>query len=143
MKIDFTERITPDYIEKLEDNEVFVFGSNLPGLHIGGSANVAHNRWGAVWGEGVGHHGQTYAIPTMQQGGLATIIPYVNDFINYAQEHPELTFLVTEIGCGISGFEPCDIAPLFKEAMHLPNIHLPKRFWKTFKKRSNSKSLVQ
>ena len=60
-------------------------------------------------------------------GGPAEIKPYVDDFIRCAQEHPELTFLVTEIGCGIAGFTPNEIAPLFKEAVGITNIHLPQR----------------
>ena len=79
-------------------------------------------------GNGVGMQGRSYAIPTMQ-GGTETIRPYVNDFIAYAKEHPELTFLVTPIGCGIAGFEPEDIAPLFENACNVENIWLPESFW--------------
>ena len=74
----FSERITPNWIEKLKPHEVFVFGSNLNGMHGGGAAKLAM-KWGAVWGKGVGLQGQTYAIPTMQ-GGVETIEPYVRDF---------------------------------------------------------------
>src|SRR5574344_2599229 len=103
---------TPDRISGLKENEIFVFGSNLAGAHGGGAARFAYDRFGAVWGEGVGLHGQTYAIPTMQ-GGVETIKPYVDDFIRFAKEHADLTFLVTRIGCGIAGFRDCDISPLF------------------------------
>lgn len=126
------ERITPDYIRELKPNEVFVFGSNLNGYHGGGAARLAMEKWGAVWGKGVGMQGQTYAIPTMQ-GGPATMQPYVDQFILFAQEHPQLTFLVTEIGCGIAGFRPQDIAPLFKKATEVKNIYLPQRFWDVLK----------
>lgn len=85
-------------------------------------------RFGAVWGQGVGLQGQSYAIPTMQ-GGVETIAPYVDDFIRFARQHPEMTFLVTEIGCGIAGFTPAQIAPLFARARDVENIHLPARFW--------------
>ena len=85
------------------------------------------NQWGAVWGQGTGLQGQTYAIPTMQ-GGIGTIRPYIDQFIKFAQNDPERTFLVTEIGCGIAGFRPADIAPLFKNAINIPNIWLPQRF---------------
>lgn len=121
-------RVTPEWIDDLQENQVFVFGSNLAGMHGGGAARVARLRFGAVMGNGVGMQGRSYAIPTMQ-GGTETIRPYVNDFIAYAKEHPELTFLVTPIGCGIAGFEPEDIAPLFELASNVENIWLPKSFW--------------
>lgn len=121
-------RVTPSWIDDLQENEVFVFGSNLAGMHGGGAARIARLRFGAVMGNGVGMQGRSYAIPTMQ-GGTETIRPYVNDFIAYAKEHPELTFFVTPIGCGIAGFEPEDIAPLFEEASNVENIWLPKSFW--------------
>ena len=121
-------RITPEWIDTLRDNEIFVFGSNLAGMHGGGAARVARLRFGAVLGNGVGIQGQSYAIPTMQ-GGVETIRPYVDDFIAYAQQHPSLHFLVTPIGCGIAGFEPEDIAPLFEGAKAVKNISLPESFW--------------
>lgn len=121
-------RITPNHITELKPNEIFVFGSNLQGYHGGGAARLAMNKWGAVWGQGTGLQGQTYAIPTMQ-GGTETIRPYIDQFIKFAQNDPERTFLVTEIGCGIAGFRPADIAPLFKGAINIPNIWLPQRFW--------------
>lgn len=121
-------RITPNRISELKPNEIFVFGSNLQGYHGGGAARLAMDKWGAVWGQGVGLQGQTYAIPTMQ-GGTEMIKPYVDRFIEFAKNDPEKTFLVTEIGCGIAGFEPTDIAPLFRKAIHVPNIWLPQRFW--------------
>ena len=88
---------------------------------------MAFQKFGAIWGEGVGLHGQSYAIPTMQ-GGVETIRPYVDEFIRFAQEHPELTFLVTRIGCGIAGFTDDDIAPLFEEAQDIENIVLPEEW---------------
>lgn len=120
-------RTTPDFITSLAENEIFVFGSNLAGFHGGGAARVAHQRFGAVWGQGVGLQGQSYAIPTMQ-GGVETIRPYVDELIVFARRHPELTFLVTRIGCGIAGFTDEDIAPLFKEALGTDNIILPATF---------------
>lgn len=116
--------ITPEWITELRPNEVFVFGSNLQGMHGGGAARIAHEKFGAEWGVGVGMTGRCYAIPTMQ-GGVETIRPYVDDFIRYATEHPELTFLVTPIGCGIAGFLPEEIAPLFAAARDLTNVALP------------------
>ena len=120
-------RVTPEQITTLQPNEIFVFGSNLQGFHGGGAARTAYKFFGAIWGEGVGIQGQSYAIPTMQ-GGAETIQPYVDEFIQYAKEHPELTFLVTRIGCGIAGFDDSEIAPLFREALSVPNIILPRTF---------------
>ena len=121
-------RITPRWIDSLKENEVFVFGSNLAGMHGGGAARIARLHFGAVMGKGVGLQGQSYAIPTMQ-GGVGTIRPYVNKFIAYAKRHPEKHFLVTPIGCGIAGFEAEDIAPLFEKAKEMKNISLPNSFW--------------
>lgn len=116
---------TPDFITHLQPNEVFVFGSNLAGHHGGGAARIALERFGAKYGQGVGLQGQSYAIPTMQ-GGVETIRPYVDEFISFAQSHPELTFFVTRVGCGIAGFSDSEIAPLFADAHLIPNIILPK-----------------
>ncbi len=125
---EFSDRITPDKITALKENEIFVFGSNLAGMHAGGAARVAASKFGAMMGQGVGLQGQSYAIPTMQ-GGVETIKPYVDEFIMFADCHPEMTFLVTRIGCGIAGFTDEEIAPLFVRAINLPNVHLPKEFW--------------
>ena len=125
----FHNRITPDNITNLKDNEIFVFGSNLAGMHGGGAARIAVGKFGAVMGQGVGLQGQSYAIPTMQ-GGVETIAPYVDEFLDFAKEHPEMIFLVTRIGCGIAGFTDEEIAPLFVRAINIPNIHLPLSFWK-------------
>ena len=125
---EFSHRITPDRISSLEPNQIFVLGSNLAGAHGGGAAYIAVERFGAIMGQGVGLQGQSYAIPTMQ-GGPNTILPYVEEFIAFAKEHPELSFLVTRIGCGIAGFTPAEIAPLFASAVDVENIHLPQDFW--------------
>ncbi len=118
---------TPEHIGSLQPNEVFVFGSNLGGHHGGGAARVALNRFGAIYGQGVGLQGQSYAIPTMQ-GGIETIQPYVADFIKFAEKNQQLFFYVTRIGCGIAGFRDEEIAPLFANALSLSNICLPKSF---------------
>lgn len=123
------KRMTPPFITSLKENEVFVFGSNLRGAHAGGAARTAYQHFGAIMGQGVGMQGQSYAIPTMQ-GGVETIRPYVDDFITYAKEHSHLRFYVTPIGCGIAGFEPEDIAPLFEAARNLENVYLPESFWR-------------
>jgi len=118
---------TPERITELKADEVFVFGSNLAGMHGGGAAWLAFQKFGAVLGCGVGLRGQSYAIPTMQ-GGVETIKPYVDEFIAYAKSRPDLFFYVTRIGCGIAGFRDREIAPLFKEAAGVENICLPKSF---------------
>ena len=122
-----TQRITPNHISQLAANEIFVFGSNLDGHHYGGAARIAEEKFGAIFGQGVGLQGQSYAIPTMQ-GGVETIRPYVDEFIEFAKQHPELTFLVTRIGCGIAGFQDSEIAPLFRGAIGMENIALPQSF---------------
>ena len=118
------KRTTPERIIELQPNEIFVFGSNLSGMHGGGAALLAHRKFGAIWGQGVGLQGQSYGIPTMQ-GGVETIRPYVDEFIEFAKQHPELIFLVTRIGCGIAGFTNEEISPLFEKAHDAENIVLP------------------
>lgn len=124
---------TPERIAQLGEDEVFVFGSNLEGMHGGGAARTAYQRFGAVWGEGVGHHGQSYAIPTMH-GGVEQIRPYVDEFVEYARANTHLRFLVTRIGCGIAGFRDEQIAPLFSEALNCSNIILPREFVEAIEK---------
>ena len=125
----YNREFTPAWIKELKENEVFVFGSNLGGFHDGGAARVAMESFGAVWGQGVGLQGQSYAIPTMH-GGVDVIKPYVDEFIAFAREHKELKFLVTPIGCGIAGFTVEEIAPSFADAIDDENIILPKDFVK-------------
>ena len=131
-------RITPEQIDTLKEGEVFVFGSNEAGQHLGGAARAAVERFGAVFGQGSGLQGRSYAIPTLRLPGgdtvnrlpLQTIRGYVQEFIYFADAHPEMTFLVTRVGCGIAGFRDEDIAPLFAGAYSLPNVYLPASFWK-------------
>ncbi len=123
----YNREFTPERISELKENEIFVFGSNLAGSHGGGAAYAAYRKFGAIWGQGVGLQGQSYAIPTMQ-GGVETIKPYVDEFIEFAKQHPELKFFVTKIGCGIAGFRIGEIAPLFANAVDVENIILPKEF---------------
>jgi hypothetical protein len=127
-------KYTPEFITELAEDEVFVFGSNLAGMHGGGAAATAHRCFGAIWGKGVGLYGKSYAIPTMH-GGVNTVKPYVDEFIEYAKHHPELRFLVTKIGCGIAGFREEQIAPLFAEAIDVKNIILPRDFVEIIKNR--------
>lgn len=121
-------RFTPDNIKELAPDEIFVFGSNLAGHHGGGAARVALDRFGAQWGVGEGIQGQSYAIPTMQ-GGVETIKPYIDRFLDLAYEWDQNTFLVTRIGCGIAGFTPEQIAPLFDRALDMYNVVLPRDFY--------------
>jgi hypothetical protein len=130
-------QFTPEYITELKENEIFVFGSNLQGMHGGGAARIAYDEFGAIWGQGVGLQGQSYGIPTMH-GGVDVIKPYVDEFVNFAKSHPELKFLVTRIGCGIAGFRDEEIAPLFKDAIEIENIYLPKSFYYVIVKQTNS-----
>ena len=120
---------TPERITSLRPNEIFVFGSNLGGFHGGGAAALAYRSFGAVWGQGEGLQGQSYALPTMVQI-VAEMQPYVDRFIACAQMHPELKFYLTEVGCGIAGFTVNEVAPLFVKALEVPNIVLPERFFR-------------
>lgn len=122
-------RVTPNWIDDLQEGQIFVFGSNDMGHHDGGAARIALEKFGAVYGQGHGLQGRSYAIPTMT-GSLAAIAREVDEFIMFADSHPDLTFLVTRIGCGIAGWRDEDIAPLFARAYSLPNVYLPAEFWK-------------
>ena len=128
---DSPTRITPAQISVLADGEVFVFGSNAQGLHMGGAARFAWERFGAVWGQGEGLQGRSYALPTME--GPEALRAAVARFTAYAKIHRELTFLVTPVGCGIAGYDAREVAPLFVEAARLPNVHLPQSFWNIIK----------
>lgn len=123
----YNREYTPERISELKPNEIFVFGSNLSGSHGGGAARLAYDRFGAIWGQGVGLQGQSYGIPTMH-GGVDAIKPYVDEFIEFAKVHPEYKFLVTKVGCGIAGFTTREMAPLFQDAIDVENIILPKEF---------------
>jgi len=117
-------------ITKLKENEIFIFGSNLRGIHGAGAARQAFEDFDAEWGVGVGPTGKCYAIPTkdyhIKTLPLEMIRRYVNQFMQYALEHPELKFLVTPIGCGLAGYSPEDIASMFKD--NPSNVVLPKEF---------------
>ena len=114
-------RITPDYIKSLAQKEIFVFGSNQSGRHGKGAAKTALG-WGAVWGQAEGLQGRTYGIPTKNSSitrtlDLDEIKPYVDRFIDFVKTRPDLIFLVTEVGCGLAGLRPKDIASMFKAAV--------------------------
>ena len=121
------KRMAPNHITGLSRCEIFVFGSNLEGRHMGGAARYAYEHFDAEWGNGVGPQGRCYAIPTMLRP-LSAIKPYVDDFVEYARLHPMNRFLLTRIGCGIAGFEDVDMAPLFVEAFKLPNVSFPEEW---------------
>jgi hypothetical protein len=130
-------RTTPDHIKRLAPKEIFVFGSNQSGRHGKGAAKTALT-WGAIWGQAEGLQGRTYGIPTKNSSitktlALDEIKPYVDRFITFAKENPTLIFLVTEVGCGLAGLRPKDVAPLFKDALNVENIHLPAKFWHKMK----------
>ena len=127
------ERTTPEIIKTISENEVFVFGSNLSGRHGKGAAKTALG-WGAKYGQASGIQGKTYGIPTKDASirrtlSIEEIKPFVDDFIEWAKYHSGNIFYVTEIGCGLAGLKPKEVAPLFKEAVNVGNIHLPARFW--------------
>lgn len=117
-------RYTPHQISQLAVDEVFVFGSNGGGQHGGGAARVAWQKFGAVWGEGHGFHGQTYAIDTMS--GMVAFKADAAAFIDFARQHPELTFLLTPVGCGIAGYTSEEVAPMF--AAVPANVVMPESF---------------
>ena len=126
------------FVNYLEENEIFVFGSNLSGRHGKGAAKQAL-KWGAKYGVGNGIQGKTYGIPTVNSKitnrlSINKISKFVDEFINFARDNSQLNFLVTEIGCGLAGWSIKDIAPLFKDAIEVENISLPKSFWEVLKK---------
>lgn len=125
-------RVTPDHIVTLQDDEIFVFGSNLRGAHSRGAALTAQRKWGAVYGQASGLMGRTYGIPTkdrhIQTLRIDQIQPHVDRFIKFAKNNPKYKFLVTEIGTGLAGLKHKDVAPLFKDALELENVFLPQKF---------------
>lgn len=126
-------RITPDNIQELEHNQIFVFGSNESGIHGAGAARLARKKFGAVNGVSEGLRGQSYAIPTKDRSIKKTLSAnkirlHIETFIRFAKIRPALKFMVTEVGCGLAGLRPEDVAPLFEEAMELKNVWLPEKF---------------
>ena len=125
-------RVSAKHIDKLEDDEVFVFGSNTEGMHAGGAARMAMN-WGAIYGKAFGLQGKTFAIPTVdytRSGKMSVdeIKKYVDEFLDFTIKNKDKKFLVTEIGCGIAGFKVSEIAPLFIKVLEYSNVYLPERF---------------
>ena len=91
-----------DFITELRPGQIIVVGTNAVGAHIGGAARYAHEHFGLRWGVGEGLSGSTYALPTMS--GLADFAQAAMKFIMYAELSPDLTFLLTKVGCGIAGY---------------------------------------
>ena len=122
---------TPDYIDRLLPNQIFVFGSNTLGYHTGGASGSARKKFGAVWGQVEGLQGQSYAIPVDYGKEVrkdTEVQAAVGRFIAFAKEHSELFFLVTRVGCGIAGYHDDEMAQFFKEALEVKNISLPRSF---------------
>jgi hypothetical protein len=126
---------SPDNIIELEDNEVIVYGQNVEARHGAGAAKHAL-KFGAVYGLG-GYQGNTYGIITTDLSksyrpsvDIQVVIDEIDKFITFAKNNPHLTFLVTEVGCGLAGFTVEQVAPLFKPVLlnSISNVRLPKRF---------------
>lgn len=118
----------------LGQNEIFVFGSNVSGIHGAGAAKTAR-KWGAKMGLGEGLSGKTYALPTVDKKikntlTLKRIRKHVEKFIECVKNNPHMEFLLTDVGCGLAGYDADEVAPLFKDAKDLPNITWPKSFVK-------------
>ena len=124
------QNVTPEWIDTLQENEIFVFGCRNSGRHFDGASNFALENFGAIMGQREGRQGQSYAIPTIGGViGLKEIRQSVKTFTQYATEHPELHFHVTPIGCGGGCRRPSEIAPMFRDAAKLSNVSLPQEFW--------------
>ena len=122
---------TPDYIDMLLPNQIFVFGSNALGYHTGGASGTARKKFGAVWGQPEGLQGQSYAIPVDYGKSVrkdAEVKNAIKRFISFAAKHTELFFFVTRIGCGMGGYRDEEMAQFFREALNLKNVCLPKSF---------------
>ena len=123
---------TPDYIDRLLPKQIFVFGSNALGYHTGGASGTARKKFGAIWGQAEGLQGQSYAIPVDFGKDVRKdneVKAAIERFIEFAKTHTDLFFMVTRVGCGIAGYTPNEVAPLFKEATSLENVFLPQVFW--------------
>ena len=122
---------TPDYIDMLLPNQIFVFGSNALGYHTGGASGTARKKFGAVWGQPEGLQGQSYAIPVDFGKGVrkdSEVKASIDRFLAFTKDHLELFFFVTRIGCGMGGYRDEEMAQFFREALNLKNVCLPKSF---------------
>ena len=127
-------KLTPENIQGLKENQIFVFGSNMNGNHAGGAARLAVEKFGAIMGKAKGIQGQSYAIPTldkdMQRVTEEELLVFLENFGNYANEHPEKEFLLTAIGTGIAGFDASYMAYMVLRANLPDNVTMPKEFVK-------------
>lgn len=137
-------KYTPENIVNLDENEIFVFGSNEAGIHGAGAARIAFLKFGAEMGLGNGLSGNSYAIPTKDRNvetlPLDKVKSYIDEFIGFALKHQNLTFYLTKIGCGLAGFTIEEIKNIFWEVIeeyrtesskeqYLPsNLIIPKEF---------------
>lgn len=112
---------TPEIINHLEPNEIFVFGSNEAGIHGGGAAKIAREKFGAIYGVPFGLMGQSFAIPTKDENLktllLSNIQNYLVSFIKFAIDSPQLKFYLTKIGCGLAGYTTNDIKLILWKAV--------------------------
>lgn len=142
---EISHRVTPRSVKELRENQVFVFGSNIAGHHSGAAAKQALLKWGAVWGLASGPQGRSYAIPTVtgKANNVKLIEPYARQFAQYARDHRDKTFLVTAVGCGNAGFTAEQVAPFFRDCIDLPNVYLPKDFWRVLRNKGFVEPRVQ
>ena len=144
MEHKISKKFTPDYIDSLKPDQVFVFGSNLIGYHSGGASMMAMQRFGAVWGQAEGPQGQCYAIPVDIRGEAIDNVSiymkrHIDRFISYAKSHKNKIFLVLKVGCGAAGFDEEFMAPFFKEVLEMDNVCLPKSFVEILQKSESAK----
>lgn len=142
--IEYKSYSTPEDIFDLEVNEIFVFGSNMNGAHIGGAALIAYENFEATWGESEGLTGRSYAIPTldenMEKVSENALEASIDKFIDFVLNNQQLTFYLTKIGCGIAGWNIEDVKRIFWKVIEdykpetecsLPsNLIIPKEFKK-------------
>ena len=121
------ERVAPDVVRTLRQDELFVFGSNINGFHTGGAAGQAVIQFGAVMGQGEGLQGQSYAIPTVGNS-FSDLKKAIERFTEFVVLHPQKKFVLSAIGCGNAGYTPGQIAPLFKTAYEFGNVYVPSIF---------------
>ena len=128
------KKFTPENIQELKENQIFVFGSNMNGNHAGGAARLAVEKFGAIMGQAEGLQGQSYAIPTldkdMEKVTEEDLITYLGNLRNFANEHPEKEFLLTAIGTGIAGFDTNYMAYMVLRANLPGNVTIPEEFGK-------------
>ena len=121
------ERVAPDMVRSLEENEVFVFGSNIRGSHHGGAAKFALIHFGAIKGQSEGIQGQSYAIPT-DGNTFEELKEAVGRFTDYVVMHPQNKFMLCAVGCGAACYSTDKIAPLFSQAYSFGNVYVPRSF---------------